>query len=365
MKRSVLLLISHSCNLSCRYCYEHYKDARKMTCEEAINILTTEFASSPEDITGIDLLGGEPLTNFGIIPDLCKWIWNQNPSMQVFIRTNGTLLTQTMKDWFMENNKLVGLGISVDGTPDNNLFNRGFKDLDLDFFRDNWPDIPAKFTVFPDSANLLTESVIYLHHRGFNVIGGIAQGVKWNKDACKELNRQMGKLVEYYSVNMLIEPPKPLFSLDFNNAYNYFDSTNLEKPCWERDVVHTYDCDYELLPCHMFSSLVQGKEGRATIINDYLNVCHDLCDEECMQCPIRWSCVNCMALNYHLYRDFKRNANKVLSCEAHNIIAYWSAILLTKRAMKGVLDLSNIGIRDSITNAIKFIKEYDAFDRGY
>lgn len=28
-----------------------------MTCEEAINILTTEFASSPEDITGIDLLG--------------------------------------------------------------------------------------------------------------------------------------------------------------------------------------------------------------------------------------------------------------------------------------------------------------------
>ena len=141
-------------------------------------------------------------------------------------------------------------------------------------------------------------------------IGGIAQGVKWNKDACKELNRQMEKLVEYYSVNMLIEPPKPLFSLDFYNAYNYFDSANLEKPCWERDVVHTYDCDYELLPCHMFSSLVQGKEGRTTIINDYLNVCHDLCDEECMQCPIRWSCVNCMALNYHLYRDFKRNARK-------------------------------------------------------
>lgn len=362
MKRSILLLISHTCNLSCKYCYEHYKDARKMTYTEAIDILNKEFSLSPDDITSIDLLGGEPLTNFEIIPNLCSWIWNRLPSMQIFIRTNGTLLTKSMKNWFMNNNKLVGLGISVDGTPENNLFNRGIKDLDLDFFRENWPDIPAKFTVFPDSVEKLSESVVFLHDKGFNVIGGIAQGIEWSKDACKELNLQMKNLTKYYIANPSLEPPKPLFSLDFNHSYNYYDSTKLEKPCWARDIVHTYDCDYDLLPCHMFSSLVQGTEGRRTIVNDYLKVTNDICDEECIACPIRWSCVNCMALNYHLYKDFKKNANRILSCNAHKITAYWSAILLTQRAMNGILDLSNSEIRDSITNAIKYIKEYDEFN---
>lgn len=332
-----------------------------MTYAEAIDILNKEFSVSPNDITGVDLLGGEPLTNFEIIPDLCNWIWNKFPAMQIFIRTNGTLLTKSMKNWFINNNKLVGLGISVDGTPENNLFNRGIKDLDLDFFRENWPDVPAKLTVFPDSVEKLSESVIFLHNKGFHVIGGIAQGIEWDRDACKELNRQMKNLAEYYADNTSLEPPKPLFSLDFNQSYNFYNS-KLEKPCWARDIVHTYDCDYELLPCHMFSSLVQGPEGRRTIVNDYLKVTHDICDEECMTCPIRWSCVNCMALNYHLYRDFKKNANRILSCEAHKITAYWSAILLTQRAINGTLDLSNSEIRDSLTNAIKYVKEYDEFN---
>lgn len=359
MKRSVLLLISHSCNLSCKYCYEHFKDARKMSYKEATEILSKEFSSSPEDITCVDLLGGEPLSNFDIIPDLCEWIWDKIPTMQVFIRTNGTLLTQTMKNWFKANNKLVGLGISVDGTPENNLFNRGVEHLDLAFFKENWPDVPAKFTVFPDSVDRLYESVLFLHEKGFNVIGGLAQGVKWSEKACIELSNQLEKLTDHYSKESTLVPPKPLFSIDFNQAYNPYNLTKAEKPCWDRDVVHAYDCDLELIPCHMFSSLVQGKEGRKAIIEDYEDVACDLCDDECVTCPIRWCCVNCMALNYHLYKDFKKNANRRLSCMAHKIAAYWSAVLLTQRAMNGTLDLNDSDIRDGLSNAIKYVKEYD------
>lgn len=334
-----------------------------MSYKEATEILSMEFSSSPQEITCVDLLGGEPLSNFEIIPDLCEWIWDKIPTMQVFIRTNGTLLTQSMKSWFKSHNKLVGLGISVDGTPENNLFNRGVKHLDLAFFTENWPDVPAKFTVFPDSVDKLYESVVFLHEKGFSVIGGIAQGVEWTEKACIELSRQLEKLSEYYIRETKLVPPKPLLSMDFNQAYNSFDSTKVERPCWSRDVVHTYDCDYELLPCHMFSSLVQGKEGRETIIKDYKKVTHDLCDDECVMCPIRWSCVNCMALNYHLYKDFKRNANKRLSCNAHKIAAYWSAVLLTQRAMNGVIDISDSEIRDSLSNAIKYIKEHEGLNR--
>ena len=66
-----------------------------------------------------------------------------------------------------------------------------------------------------------------------------------------------------------------------------------------------------------------------------------------------------MALNYHLYKDFKKNANRRLSCMAHKIAAYWSAVLLTQRAMNGTLDLNDSDIRDGLSNAIKYVKEYD------
>ena len=63
MKRSILLLISHSCNLTCKYCYERFKDFMKMTLDRAIEILEREFSEDAEGITNVDLLGGEPLSN--------------------------------------------------------------------------------------------------------------------------------------------------------------------------------------------------------------------------------------------------------------------------------------------------------------
>ena len=56
MKRSILLLISHSCNLTCKYCYERFKDSRKMTLDRAIEILEREFSEDAEGITNVDLL---------------------------------------------------------------------------------------------------------------------------------------------------------------------------------------------------------------------------------------------------------------------------------------------------------------------
>lgn len=159
MKRAILLLISHSCNLACKYCYERFKDSRKMSLEDAIEILQKEFSNNAEEITNIDLLGGEPLSNYPIIPPICEWIWTRFPKMQVFIRTNGTLLSEEMKEWFSNHHKQVGLGLSIDGTAKTNYFNRGVKEVDFDFFKKYWPDVPVKITAFP----LSVDSLVDLH----------------------------------------------------------------------------------------------------------------------------------------------------------------------------------------------------------
>ena len=47
-----------------------------MSLNDAIEILDREFSDDSE-ITNIDLLGGEPLMNYEIIPPICEWIWER------------------------------------------------------------------------------------------------------------------------------------------------------------------------------------------------------------------------------------------------------------------------------------------------
>lgn len=331
-----------------------------MDLDTVINILKREFSKRADEITNIDLLGGEPLSNFTIIPQICNWVWERMPQMQFFIRTNGTLLNDEMKEWFSHHSKKIGLGLSIDGDPKTNRFNRGVKDVDLAFFKKHWPDIPVKLTVFPKSVSTLYKSIIYLYGKGFNITGGLAQGVKWDDNACFSLNTQMQKLVDYYVTHTDKKPIEPLFSLNFEHAFKTTSSnTSCEKPCWEKTVVHTYDCDKEMLPCQMFSVIVQGRKNRSSILLEAKKVKQELTDKDCKNCYIRWSCINCMALNYQHYGSFDKNINKEYSCTAHKITAYWSASLLTLLAMHKQVNFTNIEKIEAIRKAISYIKLVD------
>lgn len=359
MKRAILLLISHSCNLSCRYCYERFKEARKMSLNDALEILESEFSDAAEEITNVDLLGGEPLSNFSIIPQICDWIWMRYPKMQVFIRTNGTLLTEKMKIWFANHCRQIGLGLSIDGTPTTNYFNRGVTSVDIDFFKRYWPDIPVKMTVFPQSVDSLYDSIIYLHEKGVQITGGLAQGVQWNEKACSILSTQMEKLVDYYLGNAKHPPMEPLFSLNFEHAFESNEARTSERPCWERQIVHTYDCDKDMLPCHMFSTIVQGTKRRKSILKEAASLNEEIIDEKCKNCPIRWSCTNCMAINYQHFGNFGENINRKYSCLSHKVAAYWSAVFLVMSAMKNQTVLSNGEKFDAIKNAIEYLKMFE------
>lgn len=97
VNKSLLLLISHSCNLNCKYCYEWYKDNRMMTWEQVVSILEKEFLNQTEVIESVDLIGGEPLLNFELIPRISEWVWAHSPQTKIFTRTNGTLLDDEKK----------------------------------------------------------------------------------------------------------------------------------------------------------------------------------------------------------------------------------------------------------------------------
>lgn len=336
-----------------------------MTWNQVCQILEKEFGRDTDGIDSVDLLGGEPLTNYPLIPQICNWIWEKVPNMRIFSRTNGTLLTPEMKSWFIANKERFKLGLSIDGTPETNLINRGIEHLDIDFFQEHWPDNPVKMTIFPDSVQYLSESLKHLYGRGLSVIGGLAQGVQWNDESCLELNKQLNFLCEYYLNHPRTATITPLFDFDFNKAFWIPQSEDeADVPCWEKANIHTYDCDCELLPCHMFSSIVQGTEKRAAIMADAAKVEYELLPTECRECPIRWCCKNCMALNYQHTGEFGNNINRTLMCKAQKVVSYASARLLVARAMKDLISIETDEARVSVTNAIKYIKLFEDSSHG-
>ncbi len=325
-----------------------------MSWEQARNILESEFISSVEIIDSVDLLGGEPLTNFPLIERISKWVWAHSPSTKIFARTNGTLLTDEMKQWFSENHNRFILGLSLDGTPEMNMINRGFHSIDLDFFLANWPDNPIKMTLFPDSIQYLYDSVIRLYNNRAKLIAGLAQGVLWDEASCNALGLQLDKLNEFYLSNRNFIPVEPLYDLNFEKAFWIMPLDVKENVCWDNANIHSYDCDGELLPCHMFSSIVQGKEKRHRILLDKEEISHEIICEECRKCAIRWSCKNCMAMNYQHTGDFGNNINLHFSCEAQKIAAEASATYLI-RLLSDKETLSDSEI-EKLNNAIKYIK---------
>ena len=104
---------------------------------------------------------------------------------------------------------------------------------------------------------------------------------------------------------------------------------------------------------------MQGKEKRSSILKEAVNLKEEKIDAACKKCPIRWSCTNCMAMNYQHFGDFGININKLYACTAHKITAYWSASLLASFATKNRIDFSDSEKVNAVKKAIDYLRMFE------
>lgn len=146
MHRICMLMITHSCNLNCTYCYEQYKSKNKMSFEIAKSLILKEaqIVKKQKKFKGleIDLMGGEPMTNFPLVKELVEWAETGaiNVPWIFFMTTNGTLFTDEHKQWFKRHRSSIECAVSYDGTPQMQQNNRGSNStqIDLNFFLKTW-----------------------------------------------------------------------------------------------------------------------------------------------------------------------------------------------------------------------------------
>lgn len=202
-KAQLTLFLTNSCNLRCVYCYEQ-KDKHVMSFECATKWISDCLNNQENDFWYICLFGGEPLLQFSLLRQICEWTWHQKwtTNYTFLVQTNGTLLTEEMKKWFVANKERIGVCLSLDGrreTHDRNR-NNSFDDIDIDFFRQTWPNMPVKMTISRHNINSIKDDIVWLHEQGFKIRGSnlaVGEG-QYEEKEFEAIEEQLKLLSDYY-----------------------------------------------------------------------------------------------------------------------------------------------------------------------
>ena len=298
-RRSCTLIVTHRCNLNCRYCYEIHKSNRTMSVATAKEIVRRILTTSDCQEVVIDFLGGEPLMEFGLIREVAEWTWSQNWPLPyiMYATTNGTLLDDEMKDWFCAHRDRFYLGVSLDGTPQMQSTNRGcsYDDIDLDFFLQMWPDQGIKMTVSCETIGRLAQGIIYLQKKGFAVHANLGYGMPWNDQTITVFGQQLRELGEYYLSHPEIAPVS-LLDVKLDHVLN--KTRTKRKFCGTGTHMSTFDVDGTCYPCQMFTPLVMSCSQIAGLASVDFHDESAVVDPKCDECVLYPFCPTCYGFNY-------------------------------------------------------------------
>lgn len=322
------LTLTNSCNLNCIYCYENTKSTKQMNIHCAKDILSQYLNSPDYDEVEIDLFGGEPFLQFDLIKELCEWTWSQKWKAKYifFATTNGTLIHGEVKDWLHKHKELFWCGLSLDGMPETHNKNRSnsFDKINIDFFKECWPEQTVKMTISQNSIETFADDIIYLHSLGFNVTGSnFAEGIDWSDERYLKIAfEQMEKLCEYYIEHPNIKPC-PLINMRIAKCE---ENKTESKWCGCGELMAVYDTDGSKYPCTFFTPMTFTKEQLDSLKNIDFNDPRNFVDKECFDnCYLEPVCNCCYGAN--MLMNGKLNIRDKSKCELMKIRAVFSAAL--------------------------------------
>lgn len=303
-QREITIIVTHACNLRCRYCYydKVAKGERSAVPDIAKikRLLTDEFNAHKIPVR-ITYHGGEPLINWHFIRDLSEWVWTIRPDVEFLVTTNGTILNDEMKRWFKAHQEKFTVVLSIDGPKEVHDLGRpnSFDRIDRRFFADTYPTVGVKMTVTPMTLPVMFESFCFLHDQGFYVNPSLAREVKWDLDTDLLLyESELAKLSEWYLANPKI-PPAELLGIDFL-AQPVLLTDRHFCACGAGRGMIAYDMDGKAYPCHSFIDFKRNVEQ--TELDGLFDLLQkndaQFLNSPCAQCFYAPWCSPCYGLSY-------------------------------------------------------------------
>lgn len=330
--KRIRLSITEKCNLRCTYCFEENKNYRTIDLETAKRIVEEELTKpSSFELVIFDLFGGEPFLEFDLLRELCESTWARswNRKYLFWTTTNGTLVHGDIQKWVYENRHRLYCGLSLDGPREVHNRNRtnSFDKIDINFFKNTWPDRPVRSVIAENSIQDLYESVVFLQEQFKRVKVRLAFGVAWDYIGVEEiLEDQLTKLVQYYTDHPEYEVCSML-DIDFTQLRNAAP----EQCCGVGFNHCAYDVDGTAYPCAQFQSLCREYNLAAEDVwsLNFKNRQNYL-PQKCKDCCLKDICKTCYAFCY-VHRD-----DSIGKCGTFKLMVYKAAQLrLNRLAQKG------------------------------
>lgn len=296
--RRIFILCTYNCNLHCSYCYEHNKIARSLNVHRLQENLRKEFNLNFDGFI-LTFHGGEPFLSFNELKEICEWIWDEYPEKNIkcTVTTNGTILTDTIKNWLIVNRRRFHVGLSLDGYPETHNQQRGnsFDMIDINFFRQlHRPS--AKMTVSPESVQKMFDNFLFVNGLGFDISITPALEIEWSHEALIEYGRQLKMLADH----QLTHIDFPLLSIFHYQLDKFSDKHPTSR--WNCGVGYyevAYDIDGNQRLCHAFvSDFKTNSENNDGIVSLILNSSASVEMTECIDCPLFKACSPCVGLNF-------------------------------------------------------------------
>ncbi len=326
-RKTIMLVVTRDCNLSCYYCYEHNKTETKMSFDTARQILEDELTKEDEySEVVIDFFGGEPFLNFELIREVFSFVAGRKWERKILFSTstNGTVLSAEIKEWLRGRKRFFHVGLSIDGNKEMHDRNRSrsFDHIDLPFFVDNWPHQPAKMTISPLTVSDLAKGTIFLHRNGFKVNNNLAYGFDWSeKTLLYALSENLNELSSFYQQNPQIEPCK-MMSMNVGRCMTNV-SDHSQKWCGCGKHLAAYDTDGSRYPCQMFLPDAPDPRVASQVAAIPFHDDATFQDEKCRECIILPVCPTCCGFNYNGSGNVALRDKRL--CAAVKLIALWNA----------------------------------------
>lgn len=301
--KTLMFLITYRCNLRCSYCYEPKVKSAGMSKSRLQSLILEKTASITDEYDSFEIhfMGGEPLLEFPLIRDISEWIWNQRFSKElitIYAPTNGTLLSDEIKEWCVANKDRFCLGLSFDGDESMQDINRysSSRQVDVNFFSSTWPGQSVKMTISPQTVGKLAEGVKYLHSVGFKaVVADLAQGrdIGWNASLLKEFANQLDVLSDYY----VRSKEGNNFSMLDMDIFALGKATAV-KSCSCGEDLCCVDVDGQEYACHLFSPVAIPMDKAKNAQNIDFKDISRFQAAECQKCLLNNLCNHCYGMNY-------------------------------------------------------------------
>jgi radical SAM protein with 4Fe4S-binding SPASM domain len=318
--QTVTLIVTDSCNLRCKYCYEkHDKRSRKSLSFSQVKDILTRHLSAPNEFKKIviDFFGGEPFLEFPLIKKTIEWLSSKEWGKEYFcsLSTNGTILDDDMKEFFLKYKEKISIGFSMDGsrTAHNIVRNNSYDLLEknIPFFIDNWPDNPAKMTICAETIPYMADSIIDMEEKGIYFSANVVFEDIWGDEQkkvklLKEYENQLELLLDYYKKNSHLCPVEPLFRPFPHHLKNKESRDDAikefthKKFCGSGVEMIAYNVDGKAYPCHRFIPFISGKE-----LTDDVQLKTDISwkTKKCENCDLLPVCPTCAGFNWEINND--------------------------------------------------------------